>query len=162
MNHMPAKTRKKKSDYKPIPPRPPLGNKYALGHGCGAPEKYTDEWIEKESEAFIEWMKLPESIFFKSFAIERGYHPNRLQEFADKSPIFSGVLNKAKAWQEQKLINFALFNKINAGMTKFVLANHHGYVEKTQVSGDAANPLSFLLEKSSPSKDLVDDSGDQE
>ena len=46
----------------------PKGNKFAKGHGKGAPEKYTASWIEKEAEAFREWMKLPQSIFFKSFA----------------------------------------------------------------------------------------------
>ena len=123
----------------------PKGNKNAIGNKGGAPEKYTDELISLEAKAFLDWMKLPESIFFKSFAIERGYHPNRLQEFANKSVEFSGVLEIAKAWQESKLINYGLFNKINCGMTKFVLANHHGYSERSQVGGDQANPLALIL-----------------
>jgi hypothetical protein len=114
----------------------PKGNKFATGHGKGAPEKYTSSWIEQEAEAFLKWMELPESIFFKSFAISRGYHPNRLQEFASSNKVFSGVLEIAKAWQESKLVNYGLFNKTNCGMTKFVLANHHGYAEKNQVAVD--------------------------
>lgn len=134
----------------------PKGNKFAKGHSKGAPQKYTDSWIEQEAEAFRQWMQLPESIFFKSFAIERGYSPQRLTEFAEKNKVFSEVFKLAKDWQESKLINCGLFNKTNSGMTKFVLANHHGYSEKSQVGGDQANPLSFLLGKlDGNSKELV-------
>jgi len=143
------------------PPPPPLGNQRALGNRGRAPDIYTPEWIEKEAKLFQEWMGKEDSVFFKSFCVERGYHPNRLQEFADKNPVFAGVLEIAKVWQESKLVNYGLFNRTNAGMTKFVLANHHGYAEKTQVAGDAANPLQFLLEKTDgSSKDLVDDGSD--
>jgi len=136
----------------------PKKNKYALGHGKGAPEKYTKAWIEKEAKAFLEWMKLPDSIFFKSFAIERGYSPQRFAEFAEKSQVFSEVLKMAREWQETKLINYGLFNKTNSGMTKFVLANHHGYAEKNHIAGDQGNPLAIILEKiNDSSKDLVDE-----
>jgi hypothetical protein len=123
----------------------PKGNKFAKGHGKGAPQKYTDEWIEREAEEFCNWMKLPESIFIKSFAIERGYSPQRLTEFAEKNKVFSEVLARAKDWQESKLVSYGLFNKTNCGMTKFVLANHHGYTERSQVGGDQANPLALIL-----------------
>lgn len=143
-------------DHKKRCPPPPKGNKRALGNDGGRPEIYTEDWIRKEAALFREWMQRDDSIYFKSFAIERGYHPNRLQEFADKNPEFSGVLEIAKAWQEQKLVNLGLFNKINCGMTKFVLANHHSWVEKSQISGDAANPLAFLLGKiDGESKELI-------
>lgn len=123
----------------------PRGNKNAVGNKGGAPEKYTDEWIAQEAKLFLEWMKLPESIFFKSFAIERGYSPQRLTEFASRSVEFSEVLSRAKDWQESKLVSYGLFNKTNCGMTKFVLANHHGYTERSQVGGDQANPLALIL-----------------
>ena len=140
------------------PPPPPKGNQRALGNKGGAPALYTLEWIEEEARLFQEWMGKEDSVFFKSFCVERGYHPNRLQEFADKSPVFSGVLEIAKVWQESKLVNYGLFNRTNAGMTKFVLANHHGYCEKAQIAGDSANPLQFLLEATDgSSKDLVVD-----
>jgi len=140
----------------------PKGTKFAKGHGKGAPQKYTDEWIELEAEEFCKWMQLPESIFIKSFAIERGYSPQRLTEFSEKNKVFSEVLARAKDWQESKLVNYGLFNRTNPGMTKFVLANHHGYAEKAQIAGDSANPLQFLLEKTDgSSKHLVDDGSDQ-
>ncbi len=136
----------------------PKGNQNAIGNKGGAPEKYSVEWIAQEAEAFLEWMKRPDSIFIKSFAVERGYHSNRLVEFAEKSIEFSCVYKISKDWQESRLINYGLFNQTNSGLTKFVLANHHGYTEKQQVSGDAANPLSFLLEKVDGStKDLMNE-----
>lgn len=146
---------------KKVPPPPPKGNKRALGNKGRSPDKYTTEWIEQEALIFREWMNKEDSVFFKTFCIERGYHPNRLQEFAEKSPVFAGVLEIAKVWQESKLVNYGLFNKTNAGMTKFVLANHHGYCEKTQVAGDTANPLKFLLDQADgTSKDLFHDESD--
>lgn len=137
---------------------PPKGNKNAVGNNGGAPEKYSMEWIEQEAQHFLEWMKRPDSIFIKSFAVERGYHSNRLAEFAEKSVVFMGVYKLAKEWQESRLVNYSLFNKVNYGMTKFVLSNHHNYTEKQQVTGDAANPLSFLLQKvDGKSKDLLNE-----
>jgi len=41
-------------------------------------------------------------------------------------------------------------------MTKFVLSNCHSWKDQAQISGDAANPLAFLLQKvDGQSKDLV-------
>ncbi len=141
----------------------PLGNQFAKGHGKGRPQAYTDQMIEKEAQAFREWMAKEDSIFIKSFAVERGYSPQRLTEFAEKNNVFSEVLELAKSWQECRLINYGLFNKTNSGLTKFVLANHHNYSEKTQVTGDAANPLSFLLSKvDGNSKGLISDQDQSE
>jgi len=136
----------------------PKGNKYAKNHGEGAPEKYTHQWLENEAQAFLEWMNFPTSLYFKSFALERGYSPQRLSEFAEKSEVFSEVLSRAKFWQESKLVNGALMRKYDCGMTKFVLANHHGWMEKSQISGDATNPLSIILERiDGKTKNVIDE-----
>ncbi|MDP1609178.1 MAG: hypothetical protein Q8L98_07690 [Chlamydiales bacterium] len=129
--------------------------------GCengGRPEKYTKAFIEKEADAFLEWMKSPESLYFKRFAINRGYHPNRLAEFAEQNEKFLGVYEKAKAWQEVRLVEGGLLSEFNAGFTKFIMGNVCGWVDRqeTKVSGDAANPLAFLLQKvDGQSKDLI-------
>jgi hypothetical protein len=152
-------TKIKNTKQKPIPPKPPIGNKYALGNNGGAPEIYTEKWLREESEKFRDWMQKETSIYFKSFAIERGYSPQRFSEFANKSPEFAEALEMAKLWQEQKLVNYGLFNKTNPNMTKFVLANCHRWSERSTLAGDAANPLQFLLEKADgSSKELIDDS----
>jgi len=126
---------------------PPKGNKYAVGNNGGVPKTYTKEWLEKEAQAFLDWMELPDSIFFKSFAIERGYSPQRLTEFADQSNVFAEVLKRAKGWQESKLVKGGLRKEYDSSITKFVLVNHHGYKEKSEISGDQTNPLAVVLEK---------------
>lgn len=120
--------------------------------GCeagGRPVIYTKEFIEYEAEAFQDWLKNPENIYFKKFALERGYHPQRLSEFAEKNEKFSEAYQIAKAWQEIKLVEGGLLSQFHAGFTKFVLGNVCGWVDKheTKVSGDNSNPLAFLLRK---------------
>jgi hypothetical protein len=52
----------------------------------------------------------------------------------------------------------ALFNKLNSNFAKLAMANLSGWSDKQQVSGDAANPLAFLLQKAyGHSKDLVNE-----
>lgn len=134
---------------------------YAGSELGGRPTRYTSEYIEHEADAFEKWMEQPSSIYFKRFAINRGYHPQRLSEFAAQNERFSEVYERAKAWQEAKLVEGGLLNEFNAGFTKFVLGNTAGWTEKTQVSGDAINPLQFVLDKvDGRSKELVID--DQE
>jgi hypothetical protein len=136
----------------------PKGNKFAKGHGEGCPQKYTDKWIEQEAEALLQWMKKEDSVYFKSFAVERGYSPQRLTEFAKSNKVFSEALELAKSWQECRLVNYSLWNKINSNITKFCLANCHGFSDKTELSGNAANPLGFLMQMvDGASKDLIHD-----
>lgn len=95
------------------PPPQPKGNKRALGNQGGAPLIYTEAWLQEEARLFYDWMKEEDSLYFKSFAIHRGYLPQRLSEFAEKSPEFSEALEFAKAWQEQKLVIDAVRNLLN-------------------------------------------------
>ena len=132
------------------------GNRNAVGNNGGAPEIYSTEWISNEAKLFREWLQKPDSLFFTKFATDRGYCIQRLTEFADKSIEFSEVLKYAKDTQHNRLVTCGLKNETNAGLTKFVLANHHGYTERQQISGDAANPIGFLLTKADgESQELV-------
>ena len=131
--------------------------------GCetgGRPEKYTEEFIEREADAFLNWIGSNRNIYFKSFALERGYHPNRLAEFANQNEKFLGAYEKAKAWQEIRLIEGGLLSEFNAGFTKFVMINVCGWTDKqeTKVSVDKANPLRFILEQiNGKTKDLIEE-----
>ena len=138
----------------------PKGNRFAsVPENKGRPREYTDEFITNEAKAFYEWMEKPENIYFKSFAIERGYSPKYLIEFAKVNKEFSVCLAYAHDWQEQKLANYGLFNKTNSSITKFVLQNCHSWAEKSQISGDASNPLGFRLQNiDGKTKDLIDES----
>lgn len=144
----------------PAPKGHPPYNKNGEG---GRPTKYTDEFIEKEAEAFLEWMKLETSAWFETFAFERGYTPDMFSIWAKTNERFSGVYKISQAWQKQRLISFGLFSKFNSNIVKLVLANTIGWTDKQQVSGDAVNPLAFLMKESGQStKELVDESFESE
>lgn len=120
----------------------PKGNKNALGcTTSGQPQIYTDEWIQNEAKLFREWLQKPDSLYFSSFAIERGYCLQRLTEFADRSIEFSETLRFAKDWQQCRLINCGLKNETNPGITKFVLINNHGWADKSQVEQALAQQI---------------------
>lgn len=122
----------------------------------GRPIKYTKEFIEKEAAAFEEWMNRKDSIWYKDFALERGYLPDQLSEWAKVNEKFSRVYRKSQEWQQSKLVKGGLLNQFNAGFTKFVMGNTCGWSEKQQIAGDAANPLAFLLQGiDGSSKDLI-------
>ena len=133
------------------------------GHACyfvneGRSVKYTPEFIENEAKAFLEWMKLPTSLYFKRFAIDRGYSPQRLTEFAEVNETFAEVYNYAKQWQEVRISEGAMNNELNSSYSKFFMANVCNWREKTEttLSGNAANPLSFVLGlDSNQSKELI-------
>lgn len=129
----------------PAPINHPAYNKDGEG---GRPTKYTTEFIEREADAFEEWMNKPDSIYFKRFAINRGYSAQRLTEFAEANKRFSEVYTKAREWQEVRLAEGGLTSEFNSGFCKFVMGNVCGWTDRTEtkLSGDAANPLSFCLQ----------------
>jgi hypothetical protein len=129
--------------------------------GCetgGRPIKYTLEYIENEADMFLEWMKREDSLYYKEFCLERGYNPKRLLEFSEVSEKFSHVYEQSKVWQETRISKKALNNEINSGFSKFFMSNVCGWSEKqeTKLSGDSANPLSFVLGLDNPqAKELI-------
>jgi hypothetical protein len=125
----------------------PKKNKYAVGHGEGRPEKYDIKFIENEAKLLDEWIQKPQNIWYYEFAIQRGYPRQQLTEFSEKSKVFSDSMALAKEAQEIKLLNGGLRNEYNASIVKFSLANHHGYREKQEVSGNAASPFALLLQQ---------------
>lgn len=129
--------------------------------GCekgGAPKKWTPERIEKEADAFEEWMRRPDSIWYKDFALERGYLSDRFAEWAKENEKFARIYRKSQEWQQSKLLKGGLLNTYNAGFTKFVMGNTCGWYEKQQISGDNANPVALSLSKiDGSSKSLVND-----
>lgn len=136
------------------------GNQYAIGNSGPPPSKYTDEFIEQEAQAFIIWFSQAKNIYFKRFALERGYPPDMLADFAKRNEVFGRAYTFAKAWQECKIVEGALFNELNSNFAKFAMANLSGWSDKQQLSGDASNPLAFLLQKvDGQSKDLVHGDG---
>lgn len=141
-------------------PAPKGHEAYKGSETGGRPTKYTLEFIEAEAEAFEKWMNRPDSIYFKRFALDRGYSPQRLSEFAEQNEKFSEVYRYAKEWQEIRLAEGGLTSEFNAGFCKFVMGNVCGWSDKTEtkVSGDAVNPLAFVLKNvDGRTKELVND-----
>lgn len=69
--------------------------------GCekgGTPKIFTQEFIEKEADAFEEWMSRPESIWYKDFALERNLDPDLLSEWAKINQKFGGVYKRSQGW----------------------------------------------------------------
>lgn len=101
-------------------------------------------------------MGISDNVYFKRFALERGYPPDELSNFAKKSEVFALAYGMAKEWQECKLVEGGLFNKFNSNFTKFAMSNLCGWSDRQQVSGDAVNPLAFLMKHiDGTSKELV-------
>ena len=122
-------------------------------------EEYDDAFIENEAIEFEKWMQQPGSLYFKEFAFERGYSPQRLSEFAESNKRFSEVYATAKQWQECRLVRGGLLNEFNAGFCKFVMGNVCNWSDKSEskVSGDSSSPLGFILQNVNCTKDLVKD-----
>lgn len=138
-----------------------IGNQYGVGHGIGRPEEWTVERLEEEAEALHEWFKNPKNYYLQAFASERGYTSKHLEIFAERSEAFRQTLSRARETQEARIVGNSLERKFDGNFAKFVLANRHGWKEKTEVSGDANNPLSFVLGGiDGKSKDIIDISDD--
>lgn len=138
---------------------PPKGHlPYNKNGEGGSPKIYTDEFIEKEAMLFEEWMKKPDSVYFKEFAFERGYSQKLFSEWAAVNHRFAETLQRVKEWQEFRVAKGTLKNEFNAPFAKFFMGNVCGWSEKTEtkISGDSENPLSCILTNvSGKTKELV-------
>jgi hypothetical protein len=119
---------------------PPIGHPpYNTNGEGGRPKKWTDEAIEKEAEAFAEWLSRPDSIWYEGFCVERGYVAEYLSDWAKRNDRFRVVYNYAQTWQKNKLITGGLLSNYNSTITKLVLHNTIGWSDKndnnTKVSG---------------------------
>ena len=72
-----------------------FNNHYGGDTGCaGRPEIYTEEWLEKELNEMIKWMKKESNIYFKDFCSERGYAYRRLAEAIQTFPRLSRTITE--------------------------------------------------------------------
>lgn len=113
----------------------------------GRPIKWTAQRIEIERQALEEWIAKPDSYYVLSFSLDRGYEHLQLQRFAEMSPSFCKTYSRAKEIQEQRIVENSLNRKFDGNFAKFVLQNKAGWRERSEVAGDQANPLSFILDR---------------
>lgn len=137
------------------------GNHYGGGPqpGAGRPEKYTEEWVEKELNAFSEWVKDPMNIWPGRFAAERGYLLKRLYEAVEKYPSFSDYLETIKERLHGTWVEGATFKRMSEGMAKCFLRQWKALEpEETTVHVKNSNPLAqAVLESMDTSRDIVND-----
>jgi hypothetical protein len=121
--------------------------------GCetgGRPRRYSTEDIERYADELKVWLTDPSHVWFKDFCLDNDINPDLMSEWAEENEKFSGAHALAKHRQESRLVNGGLVNAYNGAIVKLVLANAHGWKTdktETKVSGDAAAPLKFLLDK---------------
>ena len=130
----------------------PPKNKGGRPKGSTKPSKYTPEFIEKERVALDKWAgekktTLNVNFWLGDFAVERGYHRQRLSEFAEESKVFSDTLKKAKQIQENKLVKVALLNKFNPAMAIFALKNVAGWRDRKEMEVEASEDLKKIMNK---------------
>ncbi len=129
--------------------------------GCetgGRPRKFSRKEIDRFAIELMEWMHGEDNFWLKDFCLKRDINPDYMAEWARENKKFRGAHEMAKHMQESKILNGAMLNMYSGTIAKFTLANCHGWVDKqeTKISGDAANPLKFILDAvSGKTKDLV-------
>src|SRR5258708_16567895 len=107
---------------------------YNVNGEGGRHPNYTKEDIEKYAENFNNWLKVPTNVWFKDFCLDNDLDPDLLSEWANQNERFRGVYKIAKHRQESRLVNGGLLSIYNGGIVKLVLANAHGWTDKSQQS----------------------------
>jgi hypothetical protein len=138
-----------------------------LGHeaypGCetgGRPKRYDEKFIEEEADHLEKWMEKKENIFIEDFCLERGYSYNRAVEWSKTNEKFSVTYDRFQMKQRVALFKGGLSKKFAFPMCALLLSHSHGIVSKSEqkLSGDAGNPLSFLMTKADGlSKELINE-----
>lgn len=113
----------------------------------GRPIEWTEERIEERTKALEKWMANPENYFFTKFLVEQNLDAKQITRMCEKSPRFCHTVEQAKRFQELRLVEMAVTKKGDGNFIKFVLQNKAGWRDKTEISGDAANPLSVIMDR---------------
>jgi len=96
----------------------------------------------------------------KDFCLDNGIDPDLMSEWSKKNEVFNHSYKLVKGIQESRVVKGSMLESLNVTMSKFILMNCHGWSDKAEakVSGDAVNPLAFLLQQADgKSKELVDE-----
>ena len=102
--------------------------------GNKAAEKWTEEKLLKIAHDLLKWQEEKETnIFFKEFLLKHDLYGDFLSNMQDKYNSFNVLIKKARKVQEQKVVKWAMANKLNVTMAIFFLKNHHGYKDKSEV-----------------------------
>jgi len=113
--------------------------------GNKAAEKWTEETIQELINELFEWFETDQinNIFLKDFfVIHKGYYSSIVSYLSEKSKAFSKAIERAYDYQEIRLSKNGLLNKYNPGITRLMLAAHHGIREdEGKEEGKEKDPL---------------------
>lgn len=101
-------------------------------------EKWTEEKALELADDLIDWLNAKDdngedkgNMFYEEFlVIERGLYPQLISYLEEKFSSFLKRIRTAEKIQELKLQKYGVGDRLNASMTKFVLANKHGWKER--------------------------------
>jgi len=99
--------------------------------GPKGPSKYTQDFIEKEADALLEFCKTTDRPFLCTFAVQRGYPADVFTDMARANEKFSRALKMFKHFQEDKLIELGM-NAKNPTFMIFALKNVAGWRDVTK------------------------------
>lgn len=119
-------------------------------------EKWTEQKAIELGEELIQWLKEKDNegedkgnIFYQEFLIiEKDLYEELISYLCKKFSSFLKLIEKANKIQELKLQKYGVGDRLNATMTKFVLTNKHGWVEKNEVKNEnnhTIKPIEFTI-----------------
>jgi hypothetical protein len=134
---------------------PPKGHlPYNVNGEGGRPPRYTPEFLNDLANKLDTWIAIEKNLWLKDFFIQQ-YISNKIVDYlCSLSNRFFESYQRALEIQESRIYTRALERRYDGTMARFGLMNNHGWAEKskTEISGDANNPLNVLFNHS---KELV-------
>ncbi len=132
---------------------------YNVNGEGGRPLKYTEKYVNELADKLEEWIKEKENVFIERFCLKYDVPEEAISTDLINFERFSKVYKKFKTKQKVDLCEGSLKRRFAHPMCALILSNHHNMHLKTEqkVTGDALNPLSFIVSNIDGStKDLVD------
>ena len=118
------------------------------------PKKYTSKYISKLAKKLLVWIQSPENFWLGEFAVENGFHRQRLSEFADQNQEFSEALKKASQVQENRIVKGAMAGVFNSTFCIFTLKNIAGWRDAHEITGKDGEGIPLIIyEKPRKNKD---------
>lgn len=113
----------------------------------GRPKLYTEEYANELALKLYEWMQIPDNIFIEKFAYENKFSDDKVSLELIKHKNFRDAYSLLKTKQKYALFEGSLKRRYSHNMAALILSHNHGIYlkEEKKLSGDAENPLSFLL-----------------
>lgn len=106
--------------------------------GCetgGRPKIWTDERIEEEADALVEWLKEKQNFLFMEFIYDRDIREEYPSKWAKKNEKFNQAYRKARVKQQTVIIKNGLFKKFDSAFSKWFLSCNYKWKEESDTSG---------------------------